>query len=255
MNQSGSAGRFSLMSANPQNQFEPITSPRERAQVFEKLGVQENLLNAFAFESSAPEVLKGKLMPVLHRFTFSIAKIDGEMLWLQAQAPVARELKPREIVEILFGLIDGQYLLRATVARIEAAHVVFAPGGELLRLQRRRHFRARVPEHSIIKFLPAGQLPPITMTVQDLSAGGIGLIWPPLSELPAAAEGAAITGRLVLALDETIDVSGRIKTVIKREQRTLVGVEFDRLAQATEQSLIFVCLQLYRIGQKNLGGE
>ena len=181
----------------------------------------------------------------------TLKQVVGEKMQLEQDPMPARRLTAGEVVDISFGLADGLYVLKSAVEAVNGEVLVVPLGPELFRLQRRNNFRAYIPMSFEIKFtiteLKSDESAKgSSIKLVDISAGGMKVIWPSHGfAMPTV--GDKIAGRLVLPNKAgEIELRGRLVSTIALPQALHVGVEFESVNLRTEQSLLFICMQIQR---------
>lgn len=182
---------------------------------------------------------------------FQILSVHERKLTLKLREPSARVLKAHEPLQFLFGLSDGQYMVKTRVEpESDQSSTFVLLGTEVFRLQRRNNFRADVPISARISLqIPNPKTPqrPHEMPAINLSAGGVRVKWS-LGVLPAPQVGESVQGALNLpTLSERIDVRGVVRVLIPVSQNEVyVGIEFLDLGVDDQKTLLFLCMKLAR---------
>lgn len=220
---------------NDNDQFRPVTFEKDLERILNELSTKALVLSGFT--SDDQQVL------------LAVRRVDGKMVTLEAAAPVKRPFKDGETLDILFGLADGQYLLRTKIERVDHGHPVVAYGPELYRLQRRNNFRASVPHDAKMRFdLSKHNTTTVTgvqLIVMDISAGGARLHWY-APNLAAPKMGDQVAGLLVTPGQKQLELFGSVQMVKVSDGETQVGVAFQSLSLKDEQTLLFICMQMQR---------
>jgi hypothetical protein len=203
-------------------------------------------------------------------FEFSIKAVKGSRLVLtpaaSSGAPLLStvpQLLPKEIqpgleLELIFSISTGQYAIRDIIADSSLTTITVNAAKSLLRQQRRRDFRVPI-RHGIVQcFLQrlhaVRVVPELPLTLIDLSAGGMKLMWPH-EGLPEIKPGAEIAGRLKLSPGREVDFTAKLVALFPApdanqasapQSGTPGGFEFDGLKQDEARAILFTCLQLHR---------
>jgi c-di-GMP-binding flagellar brake protein YcgR len=229
------------MTSNDSNQFELITSQRDRERILAEISVKGTVVILQTDDRQ--------------NYAFRVLELAGNKLALnphpRPSTPVqnpTRELKKGESVEVLFGLNDGQYLMRLPVVQSIEPSVVLELVGEIHRLQRRANFRTIIPTNERVFYRLAGTAgsKPVDLTCVDLSAGGMRVRWPE-SGAPSPTPNSEWNGVLHVTDGRTIETRAVIRNVFPTDGAyALVGMEFQGLPTRDQQTLVFVCMQMFR---------
>lgn len=227
------------MSAQDPDQFQAITSDRERERVLSELslsGVQVTLQSddhkSFSFRT--------------------IELRSSKYLVLKPISTMPKRLVSSEPVEILFGLSDGQYLIRALVQTSEVASTVISLSNDIHRLQRRNNFRIAVPSDGSAVFVATSiggvSFPtPVEFSITDLSAGGMRLLWQAKVGMQPLL-GTMLSGTLKTGSGLEIQTKAVVRNLFSTSSKSQipVGLEFQGLSGQQQQDLLFACLQIFR---------
>ena len=214
-------------------EFEPVTFDKERDRVFSDLAARPVLVSAW---------VKGEPPVSCH-----VTEVRTKEVALQIVTGDGRGARVGAAVELLFSLDHGQFHLATTLTKVNGDRWEVSRAGTLGKLQRRNNFRATVPHGARVAFkLASIGTQPAKADVQmvDLSVGGMRLQWP-VSGLPALKEGDALSG-VVSTPGRSVEVFGKVKTVLPDDRGARIGVEFQNVSGKDEQSLLFLCLQIRR---------
>lgn len=168
-------------------------------------------------------------------------------------------LKAGSRVEIIFGLVDGQYAIRDVVEDVSLSTFTVSAENNLLRLQRRKDFRVAVRNEGLKFFKveksdspkPRGDAKPFEYSLLDLSAGGLRLLWPTSVE-PVPALGTVIQGTLRLSPEKSVDVAIRlvknhgIESAARPDLGYALSFQFQNLPQEEARAVLFTCLFIHR---------
>lgn len=213
-------------------------------------------------------------------YEFSIKAVKGSRLVLTpaaASSPpgtalpsTVPQLLPKEIqpgleLELIFSISTGQYAIRDLIADSSLTTITVNAAKSLLRQQRRRDFRVPI-RHGVVQcFLQRVHAvrvaPELPLTLIDLSAGGMKLMWPQQG-LPEIKPGSEIAGRLKLSPGREVDFTAKLVALFQTpelgpldspavapgatQSGTPGGFEFDGLKQDEARAILFTCLQLHR---------
>lgn len=177
-----------------------------------------------------------------------VKSLQTKTIELEITDVTKRALKAGEILQLLFGLPDGQFLIRATIASV-AGGSFSASFDQIFKLQRRNNFRAKVPPTSTIVLrmtsFKSSTAHRSALAVMDLSAGGVRVKWP-ATGLPVPAANDQLAGTLSLPQGREVEVFGTIKNVATVDGGFQVGVGFQNMSVRDEQALLFLCMQLQK---------
>lgn len=217
-------------------EFLPVTFDKERDRVFGDLASRPVLVSAWV--TNEPPV------------TCHVTEVRSKEIALQIVNGDSRGARVDARVELLFSLDDGQFHLASTLTKVNGDRWEVSRAGTLGKLQRRNNFRATVPHGARIVFKLASvgtQSFKADFQIVDLSAGGMRLQWPAGGAIPLK-ENDAISGT-VSTPGRSVEVFGKVKTLIQDDRGARVGVEFQNVSGKDEQSLLFLCLQLRRASE------
>lgn len=188
-------------------------------------------------------------------FQLRLRKIDGDFAIASIAFPIVEEFKVGMHLELICGLPDGQYLIVTSVHSFSGNEVSFRIGQDVHRLQRRENFRTVVPPGSAVHFqlnsLNRTVINALKLTLLDLSAGGLRVLWPG-SGVEAPKPGDQLSGVLHLPGSRRAEVFGIVKTVVAVADATppapylQVGVQLQNTSIRDEQMLLFACMQIHR---------
>ena len=220
--------------------FQPVTFRKEIDQILSDLQIKPVSIVCLSGEDK--------------QFRFKVKQIQGDLLFVEFTEPPPRSLKAGEEIQLLFGLSEGYYSVKTKIATANEKIVSFRLGSEVFKLQRRQNFRTLVPESLKIGFklqklrgaaLSNGE--PL-LTLIDVSAGGMKLVWPllPDQEPPKASD--ELTGIMMLPESKQIPLTAVVRSANKGFKRDTLslGMEFLGLSQRDEQSMLFFCVQIQR---------
>lgn len=180
-------------------------------------------------------------------------------------------IKTGSPIEVVFSLVDGQYAIRDIVQDVSLATFTLSAGQNLLRLQRRKDFRVSVKTDGLTfttRLPTASQASELSLI--DLSAGGLRLLWPPTAgEIPAT--GTVLPGDLQLssrhpAVGKPVEaarsgtpaaekvVTVELKLVknhgpdapLKPDLGNALSFQFQNLGQEAARAVLFTCLFIHR---------
>ncbi len=180
-------------------------------------------------------------------------------------------IKAGSPIEVVFSLVDGQYAIRDIVQDVSLSTFTLSAGRNLLRLQRRKDFRVSVKTDGLTftTHLPTS-LDASVLSLIDLSAGGLRLLWPvSAGEIPAI--GTVLPGTLQLgsknlsggnsvevtpASTPTAEklVTVELKLVknhgldapLKPDHGHALSFQFQNLGQDAARAVLFTCLFIHR---------
>lgn len=220
------------------SKFALVTFEKEQQKVFDDLGSKSIILFCFTMDRA--------------EFRFNVRVVRGDVLYVDAVASMRRDLIRNERIDVLFGLNDGLYLLRAEV---ESGHepilLRFNRATSLYRLQRRLNFRTQVlPETRVFFRLTTpkeGLIMPLELQVLDLSVGGARVLWPRPAVI-SPAPGARLSGVLSIpSKDIALEIDAVVKSLFAPDESGVpVGLKFDKLKVQDEKALLFACVQIHR---------
>lgn len=165
-------------------------------------------------------------------------------------------------VQIIISLVDGQYAVRDVVQDVSLSTFTVSAGRSLLRLQRRKDFRVSVRTDGL-KFMLATKGEPVALSVLDLSAGGLRLLWEPQAG-PIPALGTMFTGDLHLRASSREKDGGepapeKVVTVemkfvkdhgpdapLKPQLGQALSFQFHNPGQEESRAILFTCLLIHR---------
>ncbi len=161
-------------------------------------------------------------------------------------------LKVGSPVEIIFGLVDGQYAIRDVVEDVSLSTFTVDASRNLLRLQRRKDFRVSVKTEGLrfVKNKLQGE-EPVEFKLLDLSAGGLRLLWP-TAIAPVPVLGTMLQGTLHLSGQKTATVEIKlvknhgVETPLKPELGYSLSFQFNNLSQEDARAILFACLFIHR---------
>lgn len=185
------------------------------------------------------------------QFKFRIRSVTEDIILASSVTPVVRPLLGGEAIELLFGCVDGAYLVRTVVRVGKPDEVSFQLGTEVFRMQRRNNFRVAILAGAKVVYrmqtFRNAIVPPNTaVPLADLSSGGMRLKWP-LAGFDQPKEGDHLGGILTLPNGKTIELFGIVKMLLPQTDGTLhVGLEFQNASLRDEQALLFAVVHLQR---------
>jgi hypothetical protein len=157
-------------------------------------------------------------------------------------------------IEIVFGLVDGQYAIRDEVRDFTTMTFSVDAGAGLLRLQRRKDFRVAIARGSMRFIWNAGKASSISLDLIDLSAGGLRLLWPSTAgAIPRVGE--KLGGDLMLKVGPSAEsIAVTVSFVkdngayapLKPELGEALSFRFEGLSQDDARAVLFACLGVYR---------
>lgn len=220
-----------------QDDFQPITSDKERAQVLGEISAKVKSVAAMTADNQ--------------QFGLNLSEVNGSDLLLKVESPSPRAFKNNESMELMIGLPDGFYLLKTAVKAITGSLLMVSFDGALSKLQRRNNFRAPIAASSKITFKLTSfktvlQKKPHELRPLDLSASGVRLSWMSAEGLPSPAVGDGLAGQMVLPNGRAFEIFGIVKNVLNDSSNLQIGVEFQNLSIRDEQTLLFTCMDLHR---------
>jgi c-di-GMP-binding flagellar brake protein YcgR len=215
--------------------FQVVSFAKERERVLNELATKPIDLMAVASDN--------------RDFHFQVTKVQTPHLILKLKPTSSRVLKVGEVLEIVFALSDGQFVLKTPVLKVVDFEVSVEFGPQLFRLQRRNNFRVPIARDSRMLFRLLKLQSKATrcdLKVDDLSAGGVRVFWPneTLGEVEKYHQ---VSGTVSLTTGENIEVTGEIKNVFSDGKATRVGIEFTHLSSRDEQALLLYCIKVGRV--------
>jgi c-di-GMP-binding flagellar brake protein YcgR len=220
---------------NDANDFRPANSDKEIQKILTELSTLRIVVAGFTQDQQ--------------HYVFNVKSINGDVLNLEVLAPMGRVLVAGDPLQMLFGLGDGQYLVRTQVAGNDGKLISVPLGREVFRLQRRNNFRTVVPANYKISLrVTSYKATPVKGSVAlvpvNMSAGGLRAKW--TEGLPSPQVGDSFSGVLVLLAGKQVEVFCTVKTIFGEKKAIEAGIEFQNLSVRDEQVLLFACLQIQR---------
>lgn len=186
-------------------------------------------------------------------FTFKVMQFDGVTLRLRRESGPLPTVKPGDRLELSFGLQDGHYLSNNQIISIEADGLTVEFARQIMRLQRRNSFRAAVGTSKQVSCtMLTDQKQKLFCRINDLSAGGIRILWPKEVQQPVEEERVYLN--LAIAEYGDLQVTGIVRNVQVSsvstsglaQNETRVGLEFEGVRPAAQQTLVQLCMRLRR---------
>lgn len=149
--------------------------------------------------------------------------------------------------ELLLGhffLNEQKYYFKCST-KIEDGFLLIPFGIELYHLQRRQHFRVRIPEQfpAVFNIIELnGESTSIRATLRDFSSQGTRLLLP--QALKSDLIEKKLYGQLVIKDNPPIELRGIIRHI--QEVPPLMGVEFSPLSDQLEAKLFSISLELHK---------
>ncbi|MBK7893225.1 MAG: PilZ domain-containing protein [Bdellovibrionales bacterium] len=199
-----------------------------------------------------------------HELPFLLRAVKGSNavlgLWTAEGAPppllapvLGNKLTAGLKVEAVFTLPSGQYALRQEILNPTLTTMTLSAERGLVRLQRRRDFRAYVRSYGIHMICP--QLGPnARLDVIDLSVGGMRVVWPKTFGEPVTGVNPnilQIKGTLHLLDGKTVSVSARYVRSLGKQGAAHdapfgVTYQFVDPSQEVAQAILFTCMACMR---------
>jgi hypothetical protein len=239
------------------DEFDNINSPEEIARIL-KVAVTLNIEVYCELAGSVqPAVIELDIRGVSgSQVVFGLKRDPGSPgLMLASAFPNGLNVGSR--VEVIFGLVDGQYAIRDVVEAVSMTTFTVDASRNLLRLQRRKDFRDSVKNEGLrfVKKTPKLNEPALEFKLLDLSAGGLRLVWSTgLGPVPAL--GTLLEGTLHLSTQKTADVQIKLVKNHGPEAELSSGVssgrgyalsfQFQNLSQEDSRAILFACLFIHR---------
>ena len=218
------------------NDFRPANSDKEIEKILHELATQSIVVAGFTQDQQ--------------HYVFNVKIVKAGVLSLEILAPMGRILVAGDAIQLIFGLADGQYLVRTQISGNDGKVLTLALGREVFRLQRRNNFRTVVPAtYKISLRVTSYKTTPVSGNINllplNLSAGGMRAKWAETG-LAHPQVGDSFSGSLALPGGKNVEVFCIVKTVFGEKKTTEAGIEFQNLSVRDEQILLFACLQIQR---------
>lgn len=239
------------MSAKPQDEFDTIKSIDEITRVL-KVAITLNIeVYCELTDAAVPTVVELDIRGVSGtHVVFGVKRESGAPGQLLTTA-FPKGLQAGSPIEVIFGLVDGQYAIRDVVKDVSMTTFTVDAGKNLLRLQRRKDFRVSVRTDSLTFVTKPDTGDSQQFKLLDLSAGGMRLLWP-ASQAAIPALGATVFGTLHLNPQKSVDVQVRMvknhgpDSPSKPDLGHALSFQFDGLSQEDSRAILFVCLFIHR---------
>lgn len=265
-------------SSDRQGDFQPIDDPKERQRLL-----------GYAVQSKADvhfRVLEPRDLRALRFEGLSVAALGGsDLVTLASRQPIAANVKTalgqissgQVKMECLFGLSEGEFVLRGTLTQMGLASIVVKMSA-FEKLQRRENFRVSTAAHPTFFSVQKSDLSQCLGTdgarstspdqpaasksrsaetsrikterfrLVDLSVGGMRLIWSSALDLPLPE--CELNGELELHTGSRVSVRAKVIRIHspKDDSAPQVSLAFDpkSLTQESTRSILFTCTQISR---------